>query len=160
MASIFELAQLEPYQLVYEFFLPFILTLILLFFGLQMIRIFSRKTNLILSLILTIMVAASPLFATIASLLSQIGAFAAVGVFVVVFIVGALSWGVRKGRESIEGMTSADAELNRLYKRRAKLIEEIERTSSDSKRASKYDELEHLDKRIRHLELVTKHHYR
>ena len=160
MATLLDFFTLTPQEMLYGFALPFIIVLVIFFAVLQMIRVFSRKINLIISLIVTILAATTPIFSTIATWLGHYTAYTALAAFVVVFAIGIGAWVFRRGREYTGGLTSADSELKRLYKRRAKLFEEIERMPDDSRRASKYDELEHLDKRIRHLELAAKHHYR
>ncbi len=159
MATILELGQLTPQELIFQLFLPFIITLIIFFAVLQMVGFFSKKINLILSIGITIAVASTPLFSTIATWIGQYSAYTALAAFFIVFVLGIGTWSFRRGREYLGGMTSEDADLKKLYKRRTKLIEEIDRTDSDNKRAALYDELEHIDKRIKYLELKTKHYH-
>jgi uncharacterized membrane protein len=125
-----------------------------------MVGAFRRKINLIISLIITILAATTPVFSTIATWIGQYSAYTALAAFFIVFVIGIGAWTFRRSREYVGGLTSDDAELKRLYKRRTKLLEEIDRSDSDNARATKYDELEHIDKRIRYLELQTRHHRR
>jgi hypothetical protein len=156
MVSIFEIAQLTPYQLVYGLFLPFILTLVMLFMVLQLVGVFGRKTNLILSLGVTLLISSSPVFSTVATTFGQFGAYTAIAAFFIVFFVGSGAWAFRKGRESLGGIRSEESELNRLYKRRGKVFENIEKHGRGTD--AEYDELEHLEKRIKYLEFKTRHH--
>ncbi len=147
-------------ELFFGFFLPFIITLIIFFSVLQMVGAFRRKINLIVSLIITILASTTPVFSTIATWIGRYSAYTALAAFFIVFVIGIGAWTFRRSREYVGGLTSEDSELKRLYKRRSKLLEEIDRTGSDSRRAVLYDELEHIDKRIRYLELQTRHHHR
>jgi len=160
MATILEMFQLSPQELIFKLFLPFIITLVIFFAVLQMVGLFSRKINLIISLAVTIMIATTPLFATIATWISQFGAFTALIAFVAVFVIGIGAWAFRRSREYIAGALEADIELKKLYKKRAKLLEKLERTSSDRTRAAIYDELENTDRKIRINELRSRHERR
>jgi uncharacterized membrane protein len=122
-----------------------------------MVGVFRRKINLVVSLIITILAATTPVFSTIATWIGQYSGYTALVAFFIVFVVGIGAWSFRRSREYLGGLTSEDSELKRLYKRRTKLLEQIDRTNSDSARAAKYDELEHVDKRIRYLELTIRH---
>lgn len=152
MVTIFEIAQLTPEQLIYQLFLPFILTLVIFFAALQMIGLFSRKINLILSLAITIMVATSPIFAWITNLITQFGAYTALGAFIAVFVIGIGAWTFKRSREYITGIGEEHSELRRLYKERAKLEEKMERTLNERERRAIADRLEYIDRNIRYLE--------
>lgn len=159
MATILEMFKLTPQELIFKLFLPFILTLIILFAVLQMVGVFKRRINLVISLIATIMIATTPLFAKMATWISQFGAYTALIAFIAVFVIGVGAWAFRRSSEYIGGAIEADIDLKKLYKKRAKLLEEIERTSSDRERAAKYDELEHIDRIIRRRELESRYHH-
>lgn len=160
MATILELTKLTIPQLFFEFFLPFALTLVIIYAVLQMTRLFKSRINLMISFIVSVMVATTPLFGTMASLISRWGSYTALIAFIAVFIIGVGAWAFRRGSEYLGGAIEAEGELRRLYKRRAKLLDNAERTSSDNKRAAIYDEIEHLDRRVRNLELQVRHHRR
>jgi hypothetical protein len=160
MATILELTSLTIPQLFFEFFLPFALTLVIIYAVLQMTRLFKSKINLMISLIVSIMVATTPLFGTMASMISRWGSYTALIAFIAVFIIGIGAWAFRRGSEYLGGAIEAERDLRRLYKRRAKLLNEIERTSDDNKRAAKYDEAEDIDKRIRRRTMEVRHHRR
>ncbi len=157
MATILELFSLTPNELFFELFLPFALTLVIFFAVLQMVRLFNRRINLIISTIVTIMIATTPLFAQMAVWISQFGSYTAMIAFIGLFVLGIGAWVFRKGGEYVGDAIEAEMNLKKLYKKRAKLLDEIERTSSDTKRAAKYDQLEDYDKAIRTNRTRVKH---
>lgn len=138
MVTIFEIAQLTPQELIYQLFLPFILTYVIFFAVLQMISLFNKKINLILSLAITVMIAASPIFAWITSLITQYGAYTALGAFIAVFVIGIGAWTFKRSRAYITGTPE---EAHRLENEIKKLREKMERESDPNKRMSMAYEL-------------------
>jgi len=133
MATILELTKLTIPQLFFEFFLPFALTLVIMFAVLQMTRLFRNRINLMISLIVTILVATTPLFGKLATMVSRWGSYTALIAFVAVFIVGVLSWTFRKGGEYVTGTID---EIRRLKNEIRKLENKMRTEGNPEKRMS------------------------
>jgi len=118
-------------ELFFGFFLPFILTLIIFFAVLQMVGVFRRKTNLVVSLIITILVATTPVFSAMATWIGQYSGYTALVAFFIVFVVGIGAWAFRRGREYVTG---AYEEEHRLEKRIKKLQDKL-RTEQDPRKS-------------------------
>lgn len=110
-----------------------------------MVGIFRRKINLILSLGITILVAATPLFSTIATLLGQYGAYTALIAFAIVFVIGIGAWVFRRGREYVTGSLDEERGIEKEIK---KLQDKLDRESDPRKRVQLARELSEL-RRIR-----------
>ena len=147
-------------ELFFGFTLPFLITLIIFFSILQLVGVFRRKTNLIVSLIITILASTTPVFATIATWIGQYSGYTALAAFFIVFVVGIGAWVFRRSREYVTGEKEEHRDIRRLDKQIAKLEKKIREArdggaSKDRIRALE-DEWERLYRKRRFLERTTR----
>lgn len=110
-------------EIIYSLLLPFFLMFALLFGALEMVRLFNRRINIILSLVLTILATQSPLFPFFSQVISVYGIVAVISVFMAVFLIGSLRWGIA----TMERISGETGKLKKLYKLREKLWKEYEK---------------------------------
>lgn len=125
--AIFELfsGNIGIQQLIWEFMLPFLIIFAILWGVLSMLRIFSRQVNLVLSIALTLMVSASPLFTVFANYVSQFGAFTAILAFLAVFVFGAVMWAIGSGKRAYHATAGSAAKVKKLQKDLEKAEKEL-----------------------------------
>jgi hypothetical protein len=143
MVDITQLTQLTPHDLIYQFFLPFILTYTIFFAVLQLLPLFSKRINLIISLVITILIAVSPMWVKIVTIMTQYGVFSAVGAFFAVFVVGVWAWAFRKSREYATGTPD---DIRRLEKDIRNKKKKLDRESDERKKMRLRRELYELEK--------------
>lgn len=150
MATILELLQLTPQQLVYELALPFIITLAIFFGILQMVGIFRRNINLVVALGVTILAATTPQFSMVSQWLSHYTAYTVLAAFLIVFVIGIGTWTFRKGREYTTGVRMEEHNLERQIR---KLENKLRTEGNPDKRmhiARELSELRRIQNEIRY----------
>jgi len=128
-------------NLVQQFFLPFILTFAIFWGLLEVLRIFNRRINLVLALGITIAAAYGGLFTVLSTYLLQLGAFAGVLAFVLVFIVGAAMWALGRGEE----MIAPGRKARKIREKIEKLYDKLERTRNPAKRGAYIEQIRRLE---------------
>jgi CHASE2 domain-containing sensor protein len=144
-----EILQTPLSDFFYLWFLPFLITFVILFSILSALGIFKKKTNLIISLALTFAVAYSGIFSYFATYLFQLSGYVAVTIFIIIFIVGTLMWAFGRGKE-IYYEHIPGKEKEKLIKERAKLLEKL-REASGSKKREIIDKIEEIEKKLKYL---------
>ena len=140
-------------ELIYNFFLPFIFIFALLFGALEVIHIFGKKINLILALIFTFSTMATPVFGWFATILLVYGAVAVFGVFIGLFVVGSLLFGLRKGKDIYLESGGKQRRIEHLRKKRGELWEKMQREGREGRRRQLYEQIKNLDKEIEFIEM-------
>lgn len=140
----------SPQQLVYTVFLPFIMVFAIIFGVLQAIRLFNKKINVVLALAITFLAAYGGLFDFFSTYFLYLGPYFGVAVFVAVFVVGALAWGIGRGKEFYYQSLSPEKKLEEINK---KIEKEYERYRNESDPAKKRA----IDRKIVELEREREH---
>ncbi len=99
MAILELITQSTADQLLFNFFLPLILIFTLLWGALTQLGVLNRKVNAVLALAISLLIANSELFVIFSTYVAQLGAYSALAIFAVVFIVGMIFYGFGKGKE-------------------------------------------------------------
>jgi len=154
MMPLGDILTMSTENLVYVVFLPFLLILVLLFAALEVLHLFQRKINLILSFIFTFLAMQTEQYWWFANLLPTYGSFVAIGSFVVVFFVGVVLWA--RGRiENIYLETGgARKKHDRLIKKQNELRRKMENEMDEVKKRKIYDEIERIEKDKKYLETI------
>lgn len=97
------LAQQPISDLIYSFFLPFIITFAIFWGVLSMMKFFNKRINLVLAFALTLAAAGGGLFNFYAQYLLVLGPVVAVGAFIIVFVVGTVIWAYGRGKDIYYG---------------------------------------------------------
>ena len=142
----------ESGSLFQEFFLPFIFTFAIFWGVLSIIKIFSRKVNLILALIFTIAAGYGGIFTLLSTYLMALGASIVVIAFAAIFIVGVIIWVVGGGRDVIYE-ARPEREIESIDKKLAKLEEKYRRERDPAKRRSIDEEMVKLERKRRHIDV-------
>lgn len=121
--SIAALTGVSTNQLFQGILLPVLIVFAILWALLNSIRVFDRKINLVLALALTIMVAASPLFATLVNVVTTIGVEVALGAFFILFAFGSIMWMFGRGRGIYYEMVSPMKKMEVLNKQYSKYMQ-------------------------------------
>lgn len=140
-------------NLIYVVFLPFLLTLALLFAALEAVHIFQRKINIILSLIFTFLAMQTEQYWWFANLLPTYGSFVAIGSFVVVFFIGVVLWARGRIKNIYEETGGPEIKLERLRKKAAKLEQKIKDEENDAKKRQLLEELKKINDEIKIAEI-------
>lgn len=135
------LGPLQVENLVQEFFLPFILTFVIFWGLLEVLRIFNRRINLVLALGITIAAAYGGLFTILSNFLLQLGAYAGVIAFALIFVVGVVIWAFRSGADII----SPGRRSRKIRERIEKLYDKLARTNNPAKRRAIVEEIKKLE---------------
>ena len=145
--AIQELLQLPPHDLIYQFYLPFILVLVLIYASLRQTRIFNNTIIWVITFVATILVADSPWFPIIGQYIAYFGATVVIGAFAVLFILGTFLFGMRREDE----WTGNTRNIERLYKQREKLSKKMERTNDRAEAMRLVEDIRKIDQLIEHL---------
>lgn len=146
--TVAQLIEMTPFDLGRDFFMPFIMVFLIFWAILEKLRIFDGKTNLVLSLAVSIMLATTPAFAAIAVVITQYGAISALAIFGILFIGGSLVWGIGRGRGVYDRSVGSSRKLTKLRKKENDLLKEIKKTRNESKQNAMWKEVESLRRKI------------
>lgn len=83
-----DVLQLAPVDLLYNFILPFLLVFAIFWGTISTLRIFDNKIRLVISIVVTLFVASTPYFASLATIVAQFGGYTAVIAFGIMLVVG------------------------------------------------------------------------
>ncbi len=136
------------YELFPNIVLPFLLTFTIFFAILTLIKLFPKKTNLVLSLSFTFFAWYGGLFGWMTTWLAKSIASFTIAIFAVVFILGALAWGFGATKKSFY-KSFPEKKLENLYKRREKLLKELKKARDKQDK----EKMRSLIEQIRELDL-------
>ncbi len=142
-----DLFQLPLNDLIYQFYLPFILVLVLIYASLRTTRIFSSTVTWVITFVATILVADSPWFPIIGQYIAYFGATVVIGAFAILFILGTLLLGMRRQDE----WTGYSRKIESLEKQREKLEKRRARTRNMEEGAELSEKIRKIDQLIEHL---------
>jgi ABC-type multidrug transport system fused ATPase/permease subunit len=142
-------------QLFQLWFLPFLLTFVILFGVLSALKIFGKKFNLVIALILSFAAALSGVLSLFATFLIPLTGQIVVISFLLIFIVGVVMWAFGKGSE-IYYEQVPDKKIEKLNKQIAKNLKKAKKAleAGDKEKALRYQaEVEKLEKELELLRL-------
>jgi len=156
--ALFDLTYLQSIgidQLLFGLLLPF-LVLFAIFWGLlTAMRIFGSKVNTVLALIFALVIIPTPAFVWFATYLVQLGTTIALAAFILIFIFGVIRWAFGRGWDIYYRTGSYDRQIDKLTKKRDKLVAESER-ADEHKKPRIQRQIDELDREIRRLDLLRK----
>lgn len=142
----------EVEVMIYETFLPFIITFTIFWGILETLRIFNRKVNLILAVSLSVMAGYGGLFEIVSGYLMQLGAFIGLVAFLVIFVVGMIIFSYGRTRDIYYETGGLDRKIENIRKKMMKIQEKIDRAREDEK-IHLYRELKKLKEDLEILEM-------
>ena len=120
-------------QLFQGILLPVLIVFAILWALLNVIRVFDRKINLILSLALTGMVAFTPQFTIFTTYVAQLGAQVAIAAFFILFAVGSVMWMFGKGKGIYYEQLDASRGINYWVKKKAEYQDKADQARRENK---------------------------
>jgi len=158
--ALFDLSYIQSLQidqLLFSLLLPF-LVLFAIFWGLlSTMRIFNSKVNIILALVFSAIILPTPAFVWFATFLVQLGTTLALGVFILIFIFGAIRWGLSRGRDIYIGTGGYDRQIKEKRKKMHEYLNKLE-SASPSDKVRYEGEINRLRAEIQTLEDLKKEH--
>ena len=145
--TVAQLIEMTPFELGRDFFMPFIMVFLIFWAILEKLRIFDGKTNIVLSLAVSIMLAITPAFAVIAVVITQYGALSALAIFGILFIGGSLVWGLGRGRDVYGRSKGYERKLIKLGENKDKLMKKHDRERDDGKREAIWKVIEDIERK-------------
>jgi hypothetical protein len=143
-----ELLPVSIYELFPNILLPFLLTFIILYAVLTLTRIFSNKINIVLAFGFTIFAGYAGFFEWMATWFARSMALVVIAIFGIVFVLGSLTWGLGRAKESYYGFLSPGKKLDKLYKEREKILKQIKNTRDNEKKRVLYHKLQDVEYQI------------
>ncbi|RLI99067.1 MAG: hypothetical protein DRP00_00265 [Candidatus Aenigmatarchaeota archaeon] len=113
------------YQNFYYFFLPFIFVFAIFFGILSLANVFSKKINIVISIIVALALAPTDFYPFITNYLLRLGAWIVLIAFVLIFVVGVALVTAGKGREIYRKTLSPTERLAQIEKENKKIDEKI-----------------------------------
>jgi len=122
MATILDLIpNLSTQELIFQIFLPFVLIFAILWGIISALRLFDNRVNLIISLVITILLASTEAFVTLTVFYTQLGASFVFLLFIGLFFVGGTMWALNRGKDIHHETSSPTKALDRINKHIGKL---------------------------------------
>lgn len=112
------------YELFPTIILPFLLTFTIFFAVLSLIKVFNKRTNVVLALALSLLAGYGGLFHWISTWVAQSMVYLAVSIFAIVFVLGALMWGMGSTKKVYYANLPPERRLRKLMERREKLMDD------------------------------------
>jgi low affinity Fe/Cu permease len=116
-ATVFDFANMTPYELGRNVLLPFLLVFVVLWAVLEKLHIFNRKVNIVFSLGVCIILASTPAFTVLSQFVTQISGTGMIIIFAVVLIAGTLFWAFGRGRDIYYEQVAMDKKITSLEKK-------------------------------------------
>jgi len=142
----------DPNSVFFQYFLPFLFIVALFMFGLESIRAFRNRTNIILAIAFALV--AFPVYPLFASILIPLGSYSAILIFAAFFFTFAVRFTWSRGKEawfeskSDEGkMRHLEYLLNKEFKR---FNRERER-GNEAKAFAIHQNIKHLESQLEYL---------
>jgi len=140
-----DILNLPVEQLFQGFFLPFLLAFAILWGLLSALKVFNKKVNIILSLVLTILAASTPQFALFSTYVTQLGAQVAITAFFILFGFGVLVWALGRGKNILYEQTGMTKDkINKQLAKYYKKYREAKEEGNKEKMKTALDEIEKL----------------
>jgi len=134
MVTILDLIpNISTQELIFQIFLPFILIFAILWGIISALRLFDSRVNLIISFVITILLASTEAFVTLTIFYTQLGASFVFLLFIGLFVVGGTMWAFNRGRDIHHETSSPTRALDRINKH----IGKIERKYDEAYRSHK-----------------------
>lgn len=134
-------------DLIYNFFLPFIFSFLILYSVIRLLRLFDNKVSVILALVITIFFANTQTFVTFTTSMSQFTGGFAIAIFFALFIFGGVQYALGRGREWRAEYGDVKGEVERLNKEIAKWEEKLRKAHNESEKDEIEETIEGLEKR-------------
>jgi hypothetical protein len=131
--------------LIFQAIVPFVVIFAVFWGILEMTRLLNGKTRIVLAVAFTLAVFFSPFWLIISTYILNLGAFLAVGMFVLIFIFGTLRWGLGRSVDIYHETGGYEKKIRDLNKKLGDLAEKAARASPNEKPywAGKIAEVEH-----------------
>jgi len=123
--ALFDIPDIIVTGSIYTFFVPFLILFCIFWGVLSAMRIFNKKVNLVLSIVITIGLSATDLFTYISTYLLSLGATFTVAAFFLIFFFGIIMWTFGKGKQIYRGAMAPADRLKNIDKEIAKVDKEI-----------------------------------
>ena len=144
------LQALQSGSLFHQFFLPFIFTFAIFWGMLSIIKVFSRKINLILALIFTIAAGYGGIFTLLSNYLMTLGASIVIIAFAAIFIVGVAAWVFLSGG-GLYNEAVPERAIEKINEKLKKLEQKYRREGDPAKRRTLDDEMFRLERQKEHI---------
>lgn len=156
--AILELIEgLESMDLLFTFVVPFIAVFTIIWAGLSLTRIFNNRINGVLALMLVLLLASTEFWVIISNYLIQIGSVVGLGAFIIVFVFGAIIWGLGRGRD-IYRQEFPYRQEQEVLKRMGEIDEKIAREHSAHKQMQLVKKKEDLQRRLQIIRARERHY--
>jgi hypothetical protein len=142
---------ITPYQLIYNFFLPFMFIFVLCYGVLRKIDLFGSRINMLISMLIPAMILLNPAMGFFRDQMSMMGAMSVYGMFIALFGFGVIMWGLNKGRDVTYNTATDDKKMRILSDRLHRADKKYRRAGSQRERAKWDREIEHLERDMRRL---------
>lgn len=139
---------ITPYQLIYNFFIPFIFIFVLSYGVLKKIGLFGSKINTILALTIPAMILLNPSMGFFREQMSIMGAMSVYGMFIALFGFGVLMWGLNKGRDITYTTANVEAKMKKLYDKKHKAVNKYKHAGSQKDRIKWGHEIDEIDREL------------
>lgn len=153
--AISDLLSMTPYEIGRNILLPFLLVFTIFYGILSMLGIFKKKSNIMISLILSILLATTPAFTTLSLYITQLGATTAIVIFGAVFILGTVFWAINRGRDIYDETGGYSRKLIKLEKKENDLMDKYNRTDDPKKKDAIWKQVERIRREKRAVEAAT-----
>ncbi len=142
------LTQSAPSELLYNFLLPFLLIFAILWGMLSAIKVFDKRINIVISLIITLLVANSTYFISLSQFIGQLGGYTALIAFGILFILGIGMYSFGKGSDIYSEHMPKWRKLKTIRQQKSELRKELQKAKDRGEREkmhSIYEQLKRLE---------------
>ncbi len=116
-ASAIDFANMTPYELGRNVFLPFILVFVILWVVLERIHVFGKKVNIIISLGISILLATTPAFTMFSTYITEVSGTSMLVIFGILLIGGTAVWALSRGRDIYYEQAAPEKKIMQLEKK-------------------------------------------
>jgi len=135
-------------ELIFQIFLPFIFIFAILWGVLTTLKIFEKKINLVISLVITLFLASTETFVLLTTYYSQISGAFVTFVFIGLFVVGTIIWAVRRGEHVYYGTSNPSHGIDRLNKK----IGQLNKKYNQKRHSGNEEEADQIHRTLMELE--------
>ena len=147
-ATIFDFANMNPFELGRNVFLSLILVFVILFAVLEKFNMFSKKVNIIVALGISILLATTPAFTIFSAYVIEVGGSGMLMIFGILLIGGTLMWALGRGRDIYDEQVSPTRKERKVLDKLEKLDKKLARARGN-KRQSLLRQRERLEDELR-----------
>jgi len=141
--GIIDLSNLMSIEVWRTIFAPFVLVLIILWAVLDRMKLFGKKTNIIISLSLALMLATTQSFVLMSNYITEMSGSVMLSLFVILLVGGTLMWVLDRTRDVYYEQTPSPKRLAMYTKNYHKSLEKAENADNPAKKAAHMKEAEH-----------------